>query len=171
MSAWVVETVELLRNIALIAIPFVLWFATKSSEKRRATLNLIRELDKDITPYLERLFIFRKFEDGVAKNLSQTPQNPYEDKPALYYFDSVMVLNFYEAICTEIEEGVLDEELLYKGVRNSVVGAADVVLARYNDHVGSDQSRNFRHLTIVAARWKGRADPFSEIGATRVPGD
>ena len=157
--------------MALIALPFVLWFASKVAEKNRATLNVIRELDKDIVPHLERLFLFRKYEDGVASNLSQTPINPYDKKPALFLFDSVMVLNSYEAICTEIEMGELDEDLLYSGIRNSVVGAEEVVLGRYSKRVGSDQSQNYRHLGLISARWKKRAAAYKDMGATQVPGD
>ena len=82
-----------------------------------------------------------------------------------------MVLNFYEAICTEIEVGALNENVLYSGIRNSVVGAEEVVLARYSNHVGVDQSDNYRNLKTVAARWRARAEPYNDLGATRVPGD
>lgn len=165
------EIIELLRNVALIAIPFVLWFASKKAEIHRATLNIIRELDKDIVPHLERLFIFRKYEDGIANNLSQTPINPYEHKPALFLFDSVMVLKIYDAICAEIEMGALDEKLLYSGIRNSVVGAEEVMLDRFNKRVGSDQSHLYKYLGLVSARWKKRAASYNEMGATKIPGD
>ena len=164
---------EILRNIALVAIPFVLWYASRSAEKQRATLNLIRALESapEIVERLERLYRYRKFEEGVEPGLSQTPPNPYADFQAQFLFDSVIVLNYYEAACAEIEAGAIHEELIYKSVRNSVIGMRDVVLTRYSEKVGSEQSKNYVRLCAVADRWKARASSFGELGATRIPGD
>lgn len=165
---WVEEVVSLARNIALIAIPFVLWFANKRSERRRATLDVVRRLDRDITPHLERLFCFRRFE-GSEDNQSSSNCNPYDKTPALFFFDSVIVLNFYEAISTEIRDGALEEELLYKSIRNSLIGAKDVVLERYNLKTENDQSIHYENLSFVSKRWKSRAEKKRELGATKIP--
>ena len=168
---WLLETFELTRNAALIAIPFVLWGASRAVERRRATLDLIRSIDREISTQLERLYIFRKYEEGTVAHLSLTPQNPYEESPTLFFFDSVIVLNFYEAVCTEIEESALDDDLLYKTCRNSIIGVTDVILQRYNKKVGTDQSENYEMLLAVTKRWKQRAEPSGELGATSIPGD
>ena len=173
IPGWVQEATEFLRNIALVAIPFVLLIATRHIERKRATLNLIRILESapEVVNRLERLYQFRKYEEGKAKNLSQTPENPYEKSLALFYFDSVIVLNYYEAACAEIEENWVNEELLYKSARNSIIGMKEVVLKRYGDKVGSDQSDNYMKLCNVADRWRKKADPYSEAAQINIPGD
>lgn len=171
LPIWLSESVEFLRNLALVAIPFVLWYASRAVEKRRATLNLIRSLDSEISENLQRLFLFRKFEERSAAHPSRKTNNPYDNLWALFYLDSVFVLNYYEAICTEIEEGALDGQLLYKTCRNSIIGVAEVVLGRYNEKVGSDQSGNYQKLVNLSQRWRKQAAPRRDLGATFIPGD
>ena len=166
---WLQELAIFLRNIALIAIPFVLWFATQAAEKRRATLALVRQLDKDNLDNLERLYKFRRFQQSKAENSETTVENPYENCPEMFSFDSVIVLNFYEAICTEIQEGALYEQVLYRAIRNSVIGAKETVLARYSAYVGEDQSPTYGALVAVATRWAKRAANTREAMATKIP--
>lgn len=166
------ELVEFLRNIALMAIPFVLFFAARQLERRRATLNMIRDLENpEVVDRLERLYLSRKHEEGLAAGLSQTPEDPYAATPALLYFDFVIVLNYYEAACAEIERDWLFYGILYASTRNTIIGAREVLLKRYSDKVGSDQSRHYPELCRVAERWRQRADPYREAAAISVPGD
>ncbi len=170
IPSWLQESVVLARNLALIAIPFLIWGLTRAVEKRRATLDVVRNLDDQIVSHLERLFLYRRYEEGSAVGLSQIPENPYSKNPAQFLFDSVIVLNLYEAICTEIAEQSLDEELLYKSIRNSIIGAYEVVLTRYNAKVGTDQSAHYVNLVGVSRRWMVRADRHGQRGASRIPG-
>ena len=172
LPAWLHEAVVFIRNVALVAIPFALYFASRSVERKRATLNLVRNIEAapEIVERLERLYQFRKFEEGQSKGLSQTPKDPYEDARALFNFDSVIVLNYYEAACTEIEEDWVNETLLYKSTRNTIIGAKEVLLKRYSERVGEDQSRSYPNLCQVAERWRQRADPYREVAETHIPG-
>lgn len=166
---WLQELTIFFRNIAVIAIPFVLWFATQAVEKRRATLSLVRHLDRDTEDNKERLYKYRRYQEAKEKDPNTTTENPYEKFPEMFSFDSVIVLNFYEAICTEIQEGALYEHVLYRTIRNGVIGARDVVLARYSEHVGEDRSKNYTALTSIADRWKRRANSAGDGLAIKIP--
>ena len=167
------EIIAFVRNVALVAIPFVLYYLSRYAQRKTATLNLIRTLEtgSEIVDRLERLYLSRKFEEGAAAGLTQTPKDPYEGQAALIYFDFVMVLNFYESACAEIEENWVFDEILYTSTRNTIIGAREVLLARYSEKVGSDQSRHYPKLCKVAERWRRQADPDRLAAATHIPGD
>jgi hypothetical protein len=84
-------------------------------------------------------------------------------------FDSVIVLNYYESICKEILVGHLNEEILYESIRNPVIGAKEILLTRYSDKIGIDQSRNYPNLSALAKLWSDRAWSYSEMGETKIP--
>jgi hypothetical protein len=166
---WLRDVLSAVQTLAIIAIPVVIWLLTNAIEKRRATLELARTLDHPVRDHIQRLYLYRKHEEGVRANLSQTPPNPYADGTHAFLFDSVTVLNYYEAICTEILAENLDEELLYKSIKNLVVGAMDVVLVRYSARLGADQSKNYANLVRLAKKWQSRANSYNELGAIKIP--
>ena len=126
-------------------------------------------MDHAILDALERLYLFRKYEEGSPINLSGTPPNPYLSGASAFLFDSVIVLNYYESICKEILAGHLNAELLYDSIRNPVIGAKEILLTRYSDKIGIDQSRNYPNLSALAKLWSDRAWSYSEMGETKIP--
>ena len=166
------EILEVIRNIALIAVPFVLFWASGRVAKKRSTLEMVRSLESapEIVDRLERLYQFRRYEQDKDSGAANPTPNPYADSyPDRFKFDCVIALNYVESACTEILEGHVIEDLLYKAVRNTIIGANDTLLRRYSEKVGFDQASNYPHLGKVARNWKTKATAYSEIGAIQIP--
>ena len=162
---------EVARNIALVTVPFVLWIVSQKADKRKATHDMISELESapEIVDRLERLFRHRRFQEVAA--LGATPKfgDPYLRLPELFLFDSTIVLNYYESASYEILEGAVNSNLIYECSRNIIFGAHDVVLQRYLGEVGFDKQKNYKSLVRLTNLWKQRAEPYNEIGTVKIP--
>lgn len=167
----VAEVVELVRNVALVAIPFVLWAASRANEYRRATLDLIRNLETggEIVDRLERLYQYRMYQEAIDAGAQPTCTNPYAQFPQQFRFDSVIVLNYFEAACVEILKGAVDEDMMFESTRNTIIGAADSVLGRYSRDIGNLQATGYNNLVTVAKRWRERVERYNLLGATHIP--
>lgn len=175
------EAVEFLFRVALIigsiGIPVFVYRVSKASGIRRATLDTIRNLGTapEIISRLSRLYRYRLHEEAkvngaLAGKTVNPPLNPYEGQNEFcFLFDSIIVLNYYEAICTDISKKILDEELFYEVGRDLLVGLKEIILARYERVTGIPGYQSYPYLDEVAGRWNTRAREEKKTIFDRIP--
>ena len=158
-----------------LSIPFVIWFATGRRDKRRATLTLLNTMmtAPEIADRLERMYqyrIFNEFANGENRgDSSDSPINPYEDGHHNLMFDSVTVLNYFEAACVEIDRGTVFGGEVAEAAAPTIIGVRDVVLKRYSRLTGYDQTVNYPYIVGVADWCERRAQKSKTPVQSQIP--
>ncbi|MCH9052384.1 MAG: hypothetical protein IIA72_15110 [Proteobacteria bacterium] len=149
--------------IGVLGIPVTIFLVGWFSEKRRATLHLVHEMATGlaVVERIYRLYQYRLYEEARAAASPDNPVvlqiNPYEGTGYSLLFDTVTVLNTYEAMCVEVSHKTVNEDILYRTTKDMVIGLRDVVLKRYELLTGIDGSAAYPYLDECADRWHFRA--------------
>lgn len=169
--------VEQIKNLATIAgalgalaIPFVIVRVSHRAEKRRATADFIRTImtAPDVVEVLERLYQRRLFDESPEiqrENLF----DPYSDGKKSHLFDLIIVLNYFEALCHQIESNLVNEEYIFEAAKDTVVGLRTFVLQRYEKLTGVPQEQYHPHLVSVGDRWQGRVKEDRLLLQPKIP--
>lgn len=156
-------------------------FATRSNERRKATIDLVlrHQMDRSIEDHKYRILRqfppFRPMDEGDAKTtfdnyLSWThgEVGPSKDTPPPVGYSIVQVLNFYEFIAVGVRRGRLDEGVAYDSFAALSKKMAEkffpfLLLCRPRQ-VGGKPSDTFRDLVWLTRRWHNidldKPDPF-----------
>ena len=130
-------------------------------ERRTATLNLIRDI-KGSPAVLERLartYSFRRVREGRKDYC-----NPYTGGPYSYEHDLICILNFFEVVCAEIENGSVERQLIKDTADDMVVGAFKQI-EELRGVFGKDIAEQFPNLVKLGGEWQ---DTVSDDGV-RIP--
>ena len=175
------EVAEFVFRVALIlgavGIPVAVFYAGWLSDQRRATLDVCRTLgiSPEILDRSSRLYRYRLYEDEVIKQALTTeggeiPTNPYEGQEEhSIIFDTVIVLNYYESICTEIVMKAIREDILYETNYDIIIGVKEIILSRFEKMTGSPSYETYPYLDEIAGRWHERARRERKTITDRVP--
>lgn len=163
------EALNIVLSIALIAgaiaIPGVIYWIGRASQKRRSTIDIIRTLGTapEVVERMSRLYRYRLYEEAKIKTaLSEEkvvmPPDPYEKQEEFsLLFDTVIVLNYYEGICVDVKHEMVDEDLLFHFGKDMLIGARDVILKRYEQLTGASGDEAWPYIGEIADRWHFRA--------------
>lgn len=149
------EVLETLKNAALILgsvlIPAAVYWGGRKREKDRSTLVLVRTLSTnvEIVENQKRLYLYRRYQEAEDKTKLQDPYQHYGISHMI--FDSVIVLNYFEAICVEILRGRIYKEILYEAGGATLVGTKDVILKRFDRLVEGDRMKSYPNILLVCA--------------------
>lgn len=155
---------EIVRTAAIVAgaifIPVALHRASRASDQQRTTLELSRNIFTEplILERMERLFRYRAYLADAGD--SSHAVNPYAGDPLGYRWDHVLVLNFYEGVCSEVEQELSDADVVFSYAGGTIAGVRDVIFARMEAEGVVDAS-SYPNLLAVAERvkrWAARAD-------------
>lgn len=137
-----------------LAIPFVIWRVSHRATKRRATNEMLVTLmtASEVIDRLERLFMRRKHDEEGG----ETP-DPYNGDNNKQVFELITVLNHFESICYQIRNGDVIEDLLFEATKDTLIGVKNIILKRYSDLTGIDQTRHHPNLVSIGDRWEARA--------------
>ncbi|MEO1014846.1 MAG: hypothetical protein AAFX08_06600 [Pseudomonadota bacterium] len=158
--------------LAAARIPFVIRNASERSERRRLTGEIIRSLTTtaEIMRRMERLYFYRRYLESDRCLFGRTrSKDPYGGDVGAILFDHVVVLNFYEAVCTEIAEGVVDFDLVYDAAANTIVGVHDVLLARYEALAEGNQTKDYPMLVRAVVRIRKTAASRGDVISEKIP--
>jgi hypothetical protein len=118
-AKWLGETIGFWIQTLVLAISAVaaIWVirASKTQEKRRATIDAVMDQKRDPTLIAARKVVIKLHESG-EKNFAKF----LEDTDSEQYQSILLVLNTYEFIASGTREGAFDE-YTYKRLRYSVV--------------------------------------------------
>jgi hypothetical protein len=166
---------ELIRTIALSVgalaaligaigawfIPSRLAKSASIREKRDATLTLVREI-KSSDPVLERLsrlYSYRKWNQGASGY-----KNPYEHSHYKYEHDAISILNYFEAVCAEIEYGYVEKNILKETSKDMIVGAY-LLIQEIDELFEEDQKDSYPFLVKLGQEW----EPLVPEDELRIP--
>ncbi len=166
-AAWV----DLIRNIALIGIAPSLFLVRWLIDKSSATHVLLQRITTPpIIDIFERLRLYNKFRGKKAQYDPYAP-NDQDQPPHDLLFDIVMVLNFYEGICVEIDARKVWRRRVYRTAASLLIGVRNNQLVWYNE-LAPDTNLHEAYPKIYAvseasARWaaRHRVKIFETIGA------
>lgn len=175
-SITLLEWLELARNIATIlgaiVIPYAIFQANRNAERRRATAELIKSLTTtpEIVSRMEKLFLYRKHEEDVRlyKDRAKVP-DPYEGDINRLIYDHVIVLNFYEAVCTEIKSNAVNFDLVYLASNNTIIGVREVLLERYERYAQGRQEDDYKALIEITRRMITKAINEGQVISPKIP--
>lgn len=80
--------------------------------------------------------------------------DPYEGSQQALIFDLVVVLNYFETICVEVQLGHANEKSLCSAVGVTIVGARDKLLTRLDELLEEDQTAAYSALVDIAERFR-----------------
>ncbi len=176
-SADCILAVEQIRNIAIVAgafgalaIPFVIAWASRRIEERHATADFIRTImtAPDVVALLERLYQRRQFDESSEIEREKL-FDPYSDGKKSQLFDMAIVLNYFEALCHQIENNVVNEEYIFEAAKDTVIGVRTVVLQRYENLSGVAQEQYHPQLVSVGDRWQERVSKDRILLQPKIP--
>ncbi|WP_284947547.1 DUF4760 domain-containing protein [Acidisoma cladoniae] len=158
-----------LRNIATVLgsllIPVAISVSSRSRERKRATLDLLRRFtsDKIITDRLRSLYQYRRFEEAEAGAI-----NPFASDSELI-IESILMLNFCDTVCIEVKAGLIDRRMLYRTLGPTLIGARQTIMTRLETKFGMKLGQAYEDLE----RLVGQAETYQRrkgLGfVTRIP--
>ncbi|ADM09457.1 hypothetical protein PB2503_06957 [Parvularcula bermudensis HTCC2503] len=160
------DTIRTLASlISALVIPATLFWVGQNLSKRRNTIDLIKSLTTtpEIMSRMQRLYEFRKYSEGTGT------ADPYTGDTQKLIYDHVVVLNFFEGVCREIEDKQVDERLIYVSSSNTIVGVRRVLLRRLNTLLQEDQDKDYEALIRVSNRFIQQADERHETIQYKIP--
>ena len=149
---------DLIRTVATaygaLFLPLTVFVAGRDFTRRRATADLIKSLTttSEIMNRMQRLYLFRKYDEGARE------KNPYSDLDDYdLIYDHVVVLNFFEAVCSEILDRQVDPHLVYEASGNTIVGVEKVLLGRLEVLLEEEQRKDYQSLIKVSDAFQRKA--------------
>jgi len=154
-AVWLISSIAII--FASIIIPVVLWYEGQWREKRRATLDTIRDLATDSD--------FHKLSNRVYRHLKSEKEpesgevSPYSDKEKGFSLrhDCGMIMNVFDTVCIQLQSKLLDEDILYNTSRVAFFSVENDVFPLLQKFSSDDNmNKNFPALYEICKRWKER---------------
>ena len=160
--------------LVAISIPVGINYASRRVERRRATFQVISTVTTDAVLVDRMAKIFVHSRDNQRAKDGDVEPSPYHNQSQLLYYDLLLVLNHFETICSEIDDGSIDRETCYRTISSTIVAVADGYLPLLDRDIQGDQAAAYPELLKVSREFKDmaklRGDPMIAALPEEEPG-